>query len=120
MSCHSGKFIHRVLSHRPSPSSAPQSISQHTRQSPFRIPPSPSPNGASAHPINSPSSRALSSQLRSQTHHTSLRSAMACEASSLRYALLLSGEGESALMRGWDSGVADEEDDGTVAFQEIF
>ncbi|KAL7520381.1 hypothetical protein ACHAWX_005108 [Stephanocyclus meneghinianus] len=113
MSCHSVKFIHRVRSQRSPPASAPQTISQHTRQSPFRIPPPPSPSRVSANPINSQSTRALSSQLRSQTHYASLRYAIACEASSLRYALLLSGEGESALMRGWDSGVADEEDDGT-------
>jgi len=42
------------------------------------------------------------------------RSALAVEASSLRYVLLLSGEGEEALLRGWDAGVAiAEEDDGT-------
>ncbi|KAL7447799.1 hypothetical protein ACHAWC_000115 [Mediolabrus comicus] len=42
-----------------------------------------------------------------------MRAALACEASSLRYALLLSSEGDEALLRGWDDGVATEDDDGT-------
>ena len=42
-----------------------------------------------------------------------MREALACEASSLRYALLLTPEGDEALLRGWDDGVANEDDDGT-------
>lgn len=42
-----------------------------------------------------------------------MRAALACEASTLRYALLLCTEGDEALLRGWDDGVATEEDDGT-------
>lgn len=94
MSSQSVKFIRRIPSQ--------------THSIPFRIPPS-----SQTSTTKSLSSRALSSHLRSQTHHSAVRSAVACEASSLRYALLLSGEGETALLRGWDGGVADEEDDGT-------
>ncbi|KAL7447392.1 hypothetical protein ACHAXM_010602 [Skeletonema potamos] len=46
-----------------------------------------------------------------------MREALACEASSLRYALLLTSEGDEALLRGWDDGVANEDDDGTFLSQ---
>eukprot|EP00970_Alexandrium_tamarense_P000495 scaffold64_cov193-Alexandrium_tamarense.AAC.3 len=98
----------------------PSSPAQHSSHSsaPFRIPPSTTTNSSTpiitSHTTNSLSRRALSSQLRSQTNQATLRIALACEGSSLRYALLLSGEGEDALIRGWDAGVAlVEEDDGT-------
>ncbi|KAL7533963.1 hypothetical protein ACHAXR_005552 [Thalassiosira sp. AJA248-18] len=103
----------------PRRSSAPQHTS-----SPFRL--SPSSNSSSSNSafvlnssIISPSSqtttaavsrRTLSSTLRSQTNHATLRAALACECSSLRYALLLKGEGEEALLRGWDAGVVEDED----------
>ncbi|KAL9179294.1 hypothetical protein ACHAXT_008584 [Thalassiosira profunda] len=86
---------------------------------PFRIPPSATANTASRNLIESTSQsatlsrRALSSTLRSQTHQSTLRAALACEGSSLRYALMLEGEGEEALLRGWDAGVAVEDEDGT-------
>eukprot|EP01083_Nonionella_stella_P302520 1043339_1 len=88
--------------------------SSHT-SSPFRLSPS---NSSSTHrtseallnPPPSLSSRALSSAVRSRTSQSTLRAALACEASSLRYALLLEGEGEEALLRGWDDGVVEDED----------
>ena len=58
-----------------------------------------------------PSSRALSSSLRKQTNHATIRCALACEASSLRYSLFME-DGEDGILRGWDAGV-EEEDDGT-------
>ncbi|KAL7546910.1 hypothetical protein ACHAWF_011046 [Thalassiosira exigua] len=64
-------------------------------------------------PVASLSRRALSSAKRSQTLHNTIRLSLACECSSLRYALLLSGEGEDALLRGWDDGIAVEDEDGT-------
>ena len=98
------------------------STPQHTPP-PFRISPSPSPSPSSTHQsifiqLNNNTSpvqfsrRALSSTLRSQRNNTILRDALACEASSLRYALMLASEGDEALLRGWDDGV-DEDDDGT-------
>ena len=104
---------------------------QHTSSSPpFRISPSSSTSSSSQHQsifiLNSSSSsqaqcsrRALSSTLRSQTNHNTMRAALACEASSLRYALLLSSEGDEALLRGWDDGVATEDDDGTWVIKQI-
>ena len=85
---HSSKIIQQILS------------SHRTR--PFRIP---TPSQCC------PSSRALSSSLRKQTNHATIRCALACEASSLRYSLFME-DGEDGLLRGWDAGV-DEEDDGT-------
>lgn len=61
------------------------------------------------------SSRALTSHLRNQHAHSLLRSALAMEASSLRYSLLLSSLAEEEMMRGWDVGVC-EEDDGTWVY----
>ena len=105
---------------------------QHNTSSspPFRISPSSSTSSSSQHQsifiLNSSSSsqaqcsrRALSSTLRSQTNHNTMRAALACEASSLRYALLLSSEGDEALLRGWDDGVATEDDDGTWVIKQI-
>mmetsp|Transcript_96 Transcript_96/g.157 ORF Transcript_96/g.157 Transcript_96/m.157 type:complete len:116 (-) Transcript_96:203-550(-) len=99
-----------------------KSSPQHTPP-PFRISPSPSPSSSPHQSIfiqlnnnTSPaqfSRRALSSTLRSQRNHSILRDALACEASSLRYALMLTSEGDEALLRGWDDGVANEDDDGT-------
>ena len=59
------------------------------------------------------SKRALHSTSRSQTSHYALRSALAMECSSLRYALLLESEAEDGLLMGWDSGVVVEDEDGT-------
>lgn len=104
---------------------------QHTSSSPpFRISPPSSTSSSSQHQsifiLNSSSSshaqfsrRALSSTLRSQTNHNTMRAALACEASSLRYALMLSSEGDEALLRGWDDGVATEDDDGTWVIKQI-
>ena len=102
---------------------------QHTSSSPpFRISPSSSTSSGQHQSIfilNSSSShaqfsrRALSSTLRSQTNHNTMRAALACEASSLRYSLLLSSEGDEALLRGWDDGVATEDDDGTWVIKQI-
>ena len=98
------------------------STPQHTPP-PLRISPSPSTSSSTHQSIfiqlnnnTSPvqfSRRALSSSLRSQRNHNIIRDALACEASSLRYALMLSSEGDEALLRGWDDGVANEDDDGT-------
>ena len=98
------------------------STPQHTPP-PLRISPSPSTSSSTHQSIfiqlnnnTSPvqfSRRALSSSLRSQRNHNIMRDALACEASSLRYALMLSSEGDEALLRGWDDGVANEDDDGT-------
>eukprot|EP00986_Skeletonema_menzelii_P016920 scaffold16406_cov161-Skeletonema_menzelii.AAC.8 len=99
------------------------STPQHTPP-PFRISPSPSTTSSSTHQsifiqLNNNTSpvqfsrRALSSSLRSQRNHNIMRDALACEASSLRYALMLTAEGDEALLRGWDDGVANEDDDGT-------
>jgi len=44
-----------------------------------------------------------------------LRDAVSCELSSLRYALMITrGEGgDDTLLRGWDAGVAVDDEDGT-------
>jgi len=106
----------RILTRRaPSPGTASSSNTpQHFKLSPSTSP-SPSTSSTSTKVITeSFSKRALSSQIRNQTKFHVARSALAVEASSLRYVLLLSGEGEEALLRGWDAGVAiAEEDDGT-------
>mmetsp|Transcript_12527 Transcript_12527/g.26405 ORF Transcript_12527/g.26405 Transcript_12527/m.26405 type:complete len:117 (-) Transcript_12527:295-645(-) len=106
----------RILTRRaPSPGTASSSNTpQHFKLSPSTSP-SPSTSSTSTKVITeSFSKRALSSQIRNQTNFHVARSALAVEASSLRYVLLLSGEGEEALLRGWDAGVAiAEEDDGT-------
>lgn len=106
----------RILTRRaPSPGTTPGSNTpQHFKLSPSTSP-SPSTTSTSTRVVTeSFSKRALSSQIRNQTKFQVARSALAVEASSLRYALLLSGEGEEALLRGWDAGVAiAEEDDGT-------
>ncbi|EJK59458.1 hypothetical protein THAOC_20315 [Thalassiosira oceanica] len=85
------------------------------RSVPFRIS-SPSVSKQSIH-IDSISrtlsKRALHSTSRSQTSHYALRSALAMEFSSLRYALLLESEAEDGLLMGWDSGVDVEDEDGT-------
>ncbi|KAL7552738.1 hypothetical protein ACHAWF_015976 [Thalassiosira exigua] len=78
----------------------------------FRLSPSSSTRNLSEISTGALSRRSYSSALRLQTHHTILRAALACESSSLRYALLLSGEGEGALLRGWDDGAVLEDDDG--------
>ena len=94
---------------------------QHT-SSPFRS--SPSVNNTSTSTLNSSctqyqtatttiSRRAISSNLRSQTKYATIRDALSCEISSLRYVLLLESDGEEALLRGWDAGVAVEDEDGT-------
>ena len=46
----------------------------------------------------------------SQTNHTITKSALACEISSLRYALLVNGEEEDAIALGWDAGIVEDED----------
>mmetsp|Transcript_30478 Transcript_30478/g.51999 ORF Transcript_30478/g.51999 Transcript_30478/m.51999 type:complete len:119 (-) Transcript_30478:267-623(-) len=106
--------IPRTARNNTSSSSSPQ----HTAS--FRLSPSTThqTSSSSSFTINNNCStfisrRTLSSSLRNQTHHTIVRSALACEMSSCRYALLLKGEGEEALLRGWDAGVAVEDEDGT-------
>mmetsp|Transcript_30479 Transcript_30479/g.52000 ORF Transcript_30479/g.52000 Transcript_30479/m.52000 type:complete len:117 (-) Transcript_30479:269-619(-) len=104
--------IPRTARNNTSSSSSPQ----HTAS--FRLSPSTHQTSSSSFTINNNCStfisrRTLSSNLRNQTHHTIVRSALACEMSSCRYALLLKGEGEEALLRGWDAGVAVEDEDGT-------
>ena len=99
------------------------STPQHTPP-PFRISPSTTSTSSSTNQsifiqLNNNTSpvqfsrRALSSSLRSQRNHNVMRDALACEASSLRYALMLESEGDEALLRGWDDGIANEDDDGT-------
>ena len=52
--------------------------------------------------------------MRNQNARMTLRDAVSCELSSLRYALMItSGEGEGdTLLRGWDAGVAVDDEDG--------
>jgi hypothetical protein len=52
---------------------------------------------------------------RIQTVNTTLRLALANELSSLRYVLMVtsSTDEEDVLLRGWDAGVAIDDDDGT-------
>jgi hypothetical protein len=52
---------------------------------------------------------------RIQTVNTTLRLALANELSSLRYVLMVtsSNDEEDVLLRGWDAGVAIDDDDGT-------
>ena len=92
-----------------------QAQHSHSSSVPFRI----SSPSASTKSINidsisrTLSKRALHSTSRSQTSHCTLRSALAMECSSLRYALLLESEAEDGLLMGWDSGVDVEDEDGT-------
>mmetsp|Transcript_14906 Transcript_14906/g.26668 ORF Transcript_14906/g.26668 Transcript_14906/m.26668 type:complete len:128 (-) Transcript_14906:288-671(-) len=93
---------------------SPSNHSTSSQTSPFTI-----INNASSSSTSSSSSqtvfsrRALSSTIRSRTNHATMRTALACEISSCRYALMLSGEAEEGLLRGWDVGVAVEDEDGT-------
>ena len=90
---HTIKSIQQLLTHhRPNIPS----------QQPFRI-----------HTQTKLSTRALTSHLRSQNTHSLLRTALACEASSLRYSLLLTSVEEEMVVRGWDAGVCVEDEDGT-------
>lgn len=104
--------ILRLIPRRPTTTS---SSPQHT-SSPFRLSPSHT-NTSSCTQYQTATStisrRTISSHLRSQTKHTTIRDALSCEISSLRYVLLLENEGEEALLRGWDAGVAVEDEDGT-------
>ncbi|KAL3780664.1 hypothetical protein ACHAWO_004145 [Cyclotella atomus] len=61
------------------------------------------------------STRSLHSTVRNQTSHSIIKCALSCEASSLRYSLMLRCKEEEGLVRGWDAGVV-EEDDGTGFF----
>ena len=118
----SGRAINRTLRqlipHRTQP--------QHTTSSSFRLSPSPNCNTSSSQNFllsNSGatiqqqqvqlSKRSISSTIRTQTIHTTIRTALSFELSTLRYVLLLDSEGEESLLRGWDAGVAMEDDDGT-------
>lgn len=121
MNGRTGSSILRSIPRNRTPSSSSSSCGsspQHTSSSSlFRLSPSitaptitPSSNSSSQIIL---SRRALSSSLRQQSNASTLRAALSCEASTLRYALLLESEGEEALLRGWDAGVAVEDDDGT-------
>ena len=111
----------RIIPRRGTSSSSPQHTS-----SPFRLSPSISNNNnQSSFIINSttssPSTRTLSrrtitSTIRTQTNQSTLRAALSNEISSLRYTLLLESEGEESLLRGWDAGVVDDDEDGTWVF----
>lgn len=113
----SGRAINRTLRqlipHRTQP--------QHTTSSSFRLSPSPNCNTSSSQNFllsgatiqQQLSKRSISSTIRKQTIHTTIRTALSFELSTLRYVLLLDSEGEESLLRGWDAGVAMEDDDGT-------
>lgn len=90
---------------------------QHTSYSPFRLSPSITNSSKQQSILNSTtqstsslSRRVISSTIRSQTNHTITKSALACEISSLRYALLVNGEDEDAIALGWDAGIVEDED----------
>ena len=107
--------ILRIIPRRGTSSSSPQHTS-----SPFRLSPSISNNNnQSSFIINSITStrtlsrRTITSTIRTQTNQSTLRAALSNEISSLRYTLLLESEGEESLLRGWDVGVVDDDEDGT-------
>jgi hypothetical protein len=109
--------ILRIIPRRGTSSSSPQHTS-----SPFRLSPSISNNNnQSSFIINSTTSsstrtlsrRTITSTIRTQTNQSTLRAALSNEISSLRYTLLLESEGEDSLLRGWDAGVVDDDEDGT-------
>ena len=107
--------ILRIIPRRGTSSSSPQHTS-----SPFRLSPSISNNNnQSSFIINSITStrtlsrRTITSTIRTQTNQSTLRAALSNEISSLRYTLLLESEGEDSLLRGWDAGVVDDDEDGT-------
>ena len=114
----SGRAINRTLRqlipHRTQP--------QHTSSSSFRLSPTPNCNTSSSQNFLLSSAtiqqvqlskRSISSTIRKQTIHTTIRTALSFELSTLRYALLLESEGEESMLRGWDAGVTMEDDDGT-------
>ena len=111
----------RIIPRRGTSSSSPQHTS-----SPFRLSPSISNNNQSSFIINSTTSsssstrtlsrRTITSTIRTQTNQSTLRAALSNEISSLRYTLLLESEGEESLLRGWDAGVVDDDEDGTWVF----
>lgn len=119
MSARTSTSMLRIIPRRGTSSS---SSPQHT-SSPFRLSPSISNNNQSSFIINSTTSsssstrtlsrRTITSTIRTQTNQSTLRAALSNEISSLRYTLLLESEGEESLLRGWDAGVVDDDEDGT-------
>ena len=61
----------------------------------------------------SQSQRISSANLRTKTVLQISREALSTEASSLRYVNYLGSSAEESVLRGWDDGVACEDDDGT-------